>query len=235
MNQQNQSSLQPKANPMDLSTGIPLEILEKFTIRGGTILNKVFHDGSFAWASNRFILIRTPSNHPRSDDQEGAIEKFSKILEEFPTEDSPLWTSEIPSGEAKTKPCPTCRGGKKATSCPECDGHGEIELDHDWIDHAGKHRSTTYEVDCESCNGKGIIRGGDDDCPDCDGTGVEEIYSPVPFGIHYIDARRLQSISVLPGIQIHPNINGQPFKQIPIRGDGWIGVVMPCRNNGVLS
>lgn len=39
--------------------------------------------------------------------------------------------------------------------CPSCDGDGEIEFDHSFKDLDGKWNHTSYEVECEYCQGEG--------------------------------------------------------------------------------
>lgn len=71
--------------------------------------------------------------------------------------------------QIEPEPCSECNGSGRSsrTTCPECDGEGEVELESDY---------NTYEVDCKMCRGNGYIKHKTNDmtapcCEVCDGSG----------------------------------------------------------------
>lgn len=207
---------------------LDIDILKTFGSNYIDKLKNVVFDGTYAWASESHILIRAECDDEKNDPYEMS-ERFPSLINELPPHDSELWTKEIPTGEIKTQKCSECGGTGKSYKCPECGGDGVVHLDHDWTDTNGKSRYSDYEVECGNCNGRSVVRGGDKPCEECNGTGTLDLDSPIQFGNAYIDAKLLKALSVLPNLELHPNPKNNPYRQIPIRGNGFVGVVMPTR------
>lgn len=216
------------------TTGIPLDLLRNFcsTDDYRPSLKEVTHDGQFAYAMDGLLLVRTASTFPATegDDARNLVNSIKGLFEKnFPKDDSPNWASEIPAGVPETEKCLTCGGTGKSQACPSCDGTGEVSLDHSFqgLDGAWKH--TSYEVECGLCNGLGKVGGEGEPCEDCDGTGAVNKPTAVAFGIAYFDASQLVRLKVLPGAQLHPQVDGKAMSPHAIRGDGWIGIISPMR------
>ncbi len=205
-----------------------IEILAKFCHEDREPINRVIVKGGFAWVTDGNIGIRAATNAPDSEDLtfldkmvaaiDAHVERAATLWEDLPTP--------IPMREGD---CPDCAGTGKQQACPSCGGDGEIELTHHW--HGGSH---DYTVECEECDGTGSTGGqqdGEGGCLECGKTGKVQISEAVAFGPAWIDSFLLHRIAILPGpIQICHGAS--PLQQIPIRGDGWIGVLMPMREHG---
>lgn len=216
------------------TTGISLDILSKFCSDDEyrPSLSAITHDGEFAFATDGLILVRTASSHPATEGK--GAEKLAESVRNlfaanFPATESDLWTSEIPTGTPETELCKTCGGSGKSQECPSCDGDGNVHLDHSWMDAAKKWHNDDYECECRHCEGSGKIGGESDDCDDCGGTGSVDKPTACAFGIAFFDAKQLNRLRGLPGLQMHPLINGKPMQPHPIRGDGWTGIISPMR------
>lgn len=78
-------------------------------------------------------------------------------------------------------PCPTChgsggRGGRRAITCPECQGHGRVKAEP---------RTASFARTCARCGGEGHLRVGN--CPPCGGSGrittPERLTVKIPAGV----------------------------------------------------
>ncbi|NOT57947.1 MAG: molecular chaperone DnaJ [Deltaproteobacteria bacterium] len=78
-------------------------------------------------------------------------------------------------------PCPTChgsggRGGRRAITCPECQGHGRVKADP---------KTSAFARTCARCGGEGHLRVGN--CPPCGGSGrittPERLTVKIPVGV----------------------------------------------------
>lgn len=216
------------------TTGIPFNLLRNFcsTDDYRPSLKEVIHDGQFAFATDGLLLVRTTSTHPATEgaDAEKLVLSIRGLFAaNFPSDDSFLWTSEIPAGEPQTQPCETCGGTGKSQDCPSCDGTGDVQLDHMWQDAAKKWHNDDYECECQHCSGSGKVGGEGEQCDECDGKGATNKPTRVAFGPAFFDASQFVRLRSLPGAQIHPQIKGALMQPHPIRGDGWIGIISPMR------
>ena len=122
------------------------------------------------------------------------------------------------------KPCGLCKGSLLIveTECPDCEGSGEFQ-----------HGSHTYT--CGECDGDGFNKSrmatADDDnakpCHECDGLGFAGRHQPVIVpGIqngYALDARQIAQFPA--GGEFA--VNDGTLDSVRLRGDGWVGLIMP--------
>ncbi len=208
-----------------------IEMLARFCCKYREPINHVIIKGGFAWATDGKIGIRAETDLPDSGDST-FVEKLVQAIEAPFNAATSEWEALPVALPMREGDCPDCAGTGKQQTCPSCEGEGEIELDHSWIGKSGFERHS-YTVECEECGGTGSTGGeqdGEGGCAECGATGKTRISETVAFGPSWIDSFHLHQISTLPGpIQIR--YGGSPVKQMPIRGAGWIGVVMPTREH----
>lgn len=193
-------------------------------------LQRIMHSGTHAYATDGHVLVRIESDLPATEGDEKLIGNMETLIANaHPAVESEEWVSEIPNVEPLTKPCETCDGTGKTQECPSCDGEGEVTLTHDWMDKAKKWHHDDYDCDCQHCDGSGRIGGEGDECEECDGTGMVTMHTHVALVGSWFGAALLNRVRDLPGMQIHRHPKNIKMSGHPIRGTGWVGVLMPLR------
>ena len=171
-------------------------------------------------ATNGQIFLSMPQYGNFDDGVESIAKGVRGILDDMKgVEFKPLGSFEIPAKEV----CNTCKGTCKAVreKCHECDGDGEVDAETDY--------NTYYGLECKSCDGRGhtLIRGGDENCPDCGGLGERYNY-PVPISVEgmLVDLKYLSLLTGEDGVEVG-KIDGKDI--LAFRSGDQIGVIMGMR------
>lgn len=199
-----------------------LETLQKFCSQSHwkADYNSPFSYEGKTYATDGFLLIRLDEEvegvRPFFKFPYDTIQNcFTQPLREF----SPLGQFE---SEEVREECRHCEGTGKITTCPECDGSGELELDSGY---------NFYGVECQTCEGTGQYSdpNGEEDCENCDGKGVMSVRKLVTIGQSNFDNRLLNKlIQNLPTeAKIAPAL--EPMRAAVLRWSGGEGLIMPCR------
>jgi DnaJ-class molecular chaperone len=112
--------------------------------------------------------------------------------------------------------CGVCDGTGKVQviKCQECDGSGEVEFDNCF---------NSYEAECKSCDGEGesITKGGNEDCENCNGSGLAYLRSDYVdvLGV-IVNPKLLNLIINVEGIGVFPlpEVRRLLFKCGDVRG-----------------
>jgi len=176
-------------------------------------------------ATNGASLIVVPQHD--GEFEPTARENEKKIIEWTDLSVLTDWRPMSSLAMPKLKPCGLCKGSRLIveSACPDCDGLGEFQ-----------HGSHTYT--CVECDGDGfnssLMATADDDnakpCHECDGLGFAGRHQPVLVpGIqdgYALDACQIAQFP--PGGEFA--VNGGTLDPVRVRGDGWVGLIMPMRN-----
>lgn len=174
--------------------------------------------GEHTYATNGHILIQVPRRPdiPERDD----APCIDKVMDSLCS--GPAWT--IPPVTPKYRQCGTCEGTGLITTCPECNGVGNVLL-------SNKYHS--YDITCESCDGEGCIPAPKDsseqqECIDCGGAKKWPVEEPVKVGDTCVfNAHYLQLITdECPNARICTKGELEPATVI---FDGSIAVLMPMK------
>jgi len=137
---------------------------------------------------------------------------------------------EIPSFTKKVILCPSCKGTGTDKKCPECEGDGNIDLDHSWMKD-GKWKTSTYEAECQSCEGRGEENDGIH-CRYCDGKKqiTEFDVKQIKVGSQFFDPELLTDLMRYDGFQLFNNesVLGAAY----FICEGAKGILMPMREEG---
>lgn len=182
-----------------------------------------FSRENYTFATNGHILIRVfrvPEIAPRDDapDLARAMAGFDAEAEWF----------DLPVVKVDKLRCTTCNGAGQVCDCPECEGKGRISFRTDYND---------YSVECESCDGEGVVSPGDfkcltekeeetKTCTNCDGGGFTFVIESTDIGMAKIQNRYIAMIAKLPNAKI--GITGE-LTMARFTFDGGDGLVMPMR------
>lgn len=199
-----------------------LEILQKFCSKHSwkTFMEKPFVFQGKTYATDGYLLVRVEEElegvSPYSEFPFEAIqENFNKPLRE------PLNLKQFESEEIREQ-CNHCGGTGKVTTCPECEGSGEIELDSGY---------NFYSVECQTCGGTGEYSDpeGDETCENCDGEGTVSVRKLVTIGVSNFDNRLLNKLiqNLPPDTEIAPA--HEPMRAAVLRWTGGEGLIMPYR------
>ena len=122
--------------------------------------------------------------------------------------------------EEKTEVCTECNGKGFVSTCPECEGSGEVEWDSGW---------NYYSAECQSCEGTGTLSDGDsgDECDNCEGKGVISVREKVRIGNSTFSNLLINKLlNNLPeGLEILPSTEIR--KPALLRWNGGDGLLMP--------
>jgi hypothetical protein len=171
----------------------------------------------FTYATNGHILVRVP-RLPDVPEWEAVNEQAANLFALVDMAKAKAALTEIPDfGEPEREPCKWCKGTGKITTCPECDGEGEVALD------SGYHE---YECECLTCFGDGKVSGGAEICPQCKGVGSLAGVAKIAIGEVLFGSQYLTMIKALPDAKIAPldPLNGNYFVF-----EGGEGMLMPMR------
>ena len=162
-----------------------------------------YSQGDHTIATNGHVLIRVP----RMADVER--ENGPSAYELFVRAPEPESYYPVPDPQPPIiMECKDCFGKKE---CPECQNEGTIEV---------YNRGRWYEVDCQSCNGKGEFVS----CDECDSTGEIVTWGRSKVGSQSFSDKYLTLLKTLPGVEIGPTYDLKPAR---FRFDGGDGLIMP--------
>ena len=175
-----------------------------------------FSDGEYTYATDGFMMVRVP--YIKGTERAAPVKLASSF---FSPSANGAWQSIKGVPKPALKQCPQCKGTKFANECEDCEGIGEVSLDHgNW----------TYEVECKECDGEGFVPGGETTCSYCHGTGdvYADLYDSVRIEGTRLSLHLLDKIKPLPNIEIYlPAPSTGPAKGVvPFRFDGGDGIIM---------
>lgn len=176
-----------------------------------------FGAGDYTYATNGHIAIRVPLI--AGTERKPPI-KLQGI--KFYPEDEHLghWM-QLPQYEPpEKKRCGSCKGLKRSSTCPDCDGDGTVQMSH------GRH---FHEAECKECDGEGLIPGGDKTCSSCDGIGetYTDQYAGVKIENVLLAVKLLDKIKALPGAELY--LPAPESGMVNFRFDGGVGLVMKMK------
>lgn len=198
-----------------------LKTLQKFCHTWDRKLNSPFNNGGYTYATDGFILLRTPTCIAERN-LEGSDFPEDSITQQFAGPFNQSFKLSDFFTEEKKEACSTCNETGKLTECPECEGSGEIELDSGY---------NFYSVECQSCEGTGYIEDDEEgeDCDSCEGTGKVSVRTLIKIGSASFDNRLLNKlIDNLPeDTTIAPPKSD--LKPALLSWSGGTGLIMPVR------
>lgn len=172
-------------------------------------------------ATNGAALIVVPQHD--GEFEPTAPENEKKIIERTDLTALTDWRPMASLVMPEMQPCGLCKGSRliAETACPDCDGRGEFD-----------HGNHTYA--CQECDGQGftdsrMATAGDENtkhCHMCDGLGVASHYLVLVPGIqdgYALDARQIAQFPA--GGEFA--VNDGTLDPVRLRGDGWVGLIMP--------
>lgn len=159
------------------------------------------------YTDKRCMIIRVPKIDGITGMTQDLTTKQAETLSQFnyvPHHDGKWFDLKDIYVKPKVLVCDICRGTGRlsVTKCPECDGHGDVDIENDY---------NKYNVTCQTCDGKGVIGKPENPasfpCLECDGTGNcgYENYGRVYLHKDYDEALYadyLEVLITLPVIQI---------------------------------
>jgi RecJ-like exonuclease len=147
-----------------------LEKLGKFTGQNYTFTKGPFCADGFTYSTNGKIMVRVEGEHCETKTPPAQCVPIIRVFTARPKSWQDVDASKITLEKQK---CETCEGGGKINTCPECNGDGELRFENEY---------NYYTVTCESCYGRGVVKGKGVPCPDCDGSGEKiDEYSTIQF------------------------------------------------------
>lgn len=192
------------------------QTLLKFCAKSGEIRNYMttpIRRNGFIYATNGHIAVCIPDDGSFSGENTSEIPSFRFVHDAMEIlADDQFKTIDVSMPEVE--PCKTCGGTRKVRKCGDCDGDGVFQ-----------HGNHDYE--CLECDGDGWVIGeGNQDCPDCDGTGSDK-YQTVKVEHQHLAVRYVELMNTLPSVRLYtPPDNG---KTCFFKFDGGFGAVIPCR------
>ena len=143
------------------------DLLKSFCFEGlgRDQLKEPWSVGDYSYASNGAMGVRIP----KVDGLTGNGPNLEKLIVTAISEIAEMLPFNIALAPPMFQNCATCNGTGLSQECKHCDGEGEIEFDFE----AARCRHT-YSVTCHECDGTGkhSSDNSEDECPDCDGTGI---------------------------------------------------------------
>jgi len=187
----------------------------------GNYVKKPFHWCGYNYATDGAIAIRLkgqiPSSHEflDSDVNSNIIKTVVGLFDDIGNKKEIKYTP-IPeyNRDIKTKECVSCKGTGYNETCPECGGSGDVHWSTDYND---------YEDSCITCAG-GRRLPETIECDTCGGKGKINVDTVLQIGDHFIKEKKLNMISVLPGIEISEDVNSH--KAFYFRFEGGDGLIM---------
>jgi len=202
-------------------TSIARPDLHAFCGHASRDLHLPFQDDHAAYACNGHIAIRHDSLGPTQYRSYADVPVYERISALLLDEDYPQ-TRPVPV-LPKSKPCPSCMGTGRATTCDDCEGNGEF-------------RHGNHDYTCKTCDGRGqytsVFAEPDTQCNACSGSGRKHEHQiPIQVGSQAVGLAYLRLIAPLPGVQLHLKKSAGPTGTAPIRFTyaGGCGVILPMR------
>ncbi len=178
------------------------------------VYSSPFSDKQYSYATDGSLLIRIPRDEAIPESAEGV-----NLIRNIPLPALNHLKDVIPLPEimgAKESTCCCCGGRGRVSACPECGGEGELFLSSNYH---------TYDVECLSCSGAGVVPGISEECPSCLGKGFH-IVNGGSCCYQFSDDRGLSlamglKLAKLPEVKLCKSlVNGKMFQFIFSGGCG---------------
>ena len=184
-------------------------------------MSSPWSDEKYTFASNGWVLVRVLRIDSVAENtalNDLLAERFFSIVK--PKGSDAYALPELPA----RKKCKKCNGTGEVEvkQCPECGGEGHVTFENDF---------NFYDCDCETCCGKGVVKGGKGEkmeCPECEGDGFDarHDFTPVEIGNTYFSLGLLHKLSRLDGLKVYPVKYPAPSYFAFSDGDG---ILMPTQ------